>query len=258
MTNEQIAAVLSQGEAPAPQGEPARAAPKGGATAQEPSPPETEPAPKSKLSWEEAVKTVPPDVATLMRNLHGEYTKKSQELSQLKKESRREREAMLNGSKEILTGQPKPLPAYDPFDESTVQARVEAEVQRRLQEVLAPMQQEYEVLAAEESYRDFVSANPDFEADTALRNAVQVALEANPSLDLETAYWAVKGKMATQERVKAEAKAKAEKEAAKKAALTGTGLPRKAGDPRAPGVDQLKKMSNADLLAHAKALNGIR
>lgn len=255
MTNEQIAAQAAQpadqGEA-ADTGEPTDLVGEGSLGADE----GTQKGPR-KLSWEDAIKSVPPDVAKLMRSMQSDYTKKTQEAAQLRKEALREREAMMRGTRNLVVEE-KPLPAFDPFDESSINARVEAEVKRRLQEVLAPMQQEYEVMAAEESYKDFLTANPDFESNTALRNEVQKALEANPALDLETAYWAVKGRFAHQDRAKADTKAKAEREAARKAAMTGTGVPRKAGDQRAPSMNDLKKMSAADILNTAKAMNGIR
>lgn len=254
MTNEQIAAQAAgpadQGEA-ADTGEPTDLVGEGSLGADE-----VEPKGPRKLSWEDAIKTVPPDVAKLMRSMQSDYTKKTQEAAQLRKDSLREREAMMRGARNLV--EEKPLPAFDPFDEGSINARVEAEVKRRLQEVLAPMQHEYETMAAEEAYQSFLSANPDFESNSSLRGEVQKALEANPALDLETAYWSVKGRLSQQDRAKAEGKAKAEREATRKAALTGTGNPRRAGDARAPSSQELKTMSAADILKHAKALNGIR
>ena len=56
------------------------------------------------------------------------------------------------------------------------------------------MQQEYETMAAEDSYNNFLQAHPDFKEDQALRSEVQHLLEGNEALDLETAYWAARGR----------------------------------------------------------------
>jgi hypothetical protein len=56
------------------------------------------------------------------------------------------------------------------------------------------MQQEAELLRAESDYQTFLTENPEFKTDKALRSEVQALLERNPQLDLETAYWAAKGK----------------------------------------------------------------
>jgi hypothetical protein len=145
-------------------------------------------------SWEQAVKSVPPDIAKLMRSMHADYTRKTQELSSQRKDFVREREALMRGKKALTTREE--LPEYDPFNEDSINARIEQEVTLRLQQVLEPMQAEYEQMAAQDNYKAFVSEHPDFESDTGLRSEVQHLLEGNDSLDLETAYWAARGKRA--------------------------------------------------------------
>jgi hypothetical protein len=146
------------------------------------------------------------------------------------------------------------VPDYDPFNEASINARIEAEVNRRLQEVLAPMQQEYETMAAEDSYNSFLQAHPDFKEDQALRSEVQHLLEGNEALDLETAYWAARGKAAKLQREKDATRKKAERSARKQAAMKGTAAPRRAdvgGQPRG----SLRGVSNSDLLEMAKAMH---
>jgi len=145
---------------------------------------------RAALSWDEAVRRVPPDIANLMRSMQGDYTRKTQELAAQRKDVLREREALQRGASKIQA--PEELGEFDPFNESSVSARIEAEVARRLQDMLAPMQQEYELMAAEDAYQGFLSKHPDFESDSTLRAEVQKALETSPSLDLETAYYSCK------------------------------------------------------------------
>ena len=207
------------------------------------------------LSWEDAVKAVPPDIARLMRNMQGDYTRKTQELAEQRKEFIREREALMKGTA-ALTPADGELPEYDPFNEASVNARIEQEVTRRLREVLEPMEAEYRAMAAEDDYQQFLTAYPDFQTDTDLRSEVQKILEGNEALDLETAYWAAKGK---QSRIQAEQDAKASrarKNAQRQAAQTAVSQPRRAGRSSRPSRSDLKKMTAADILAHAKKLAG--
>ena len=205
------------------------------------------------LSWEQAIKSVPPDIAKLMRNMQADYTRKTQELSEQRKSFMAEREALMKGKQSLtLEGD---LPDYDPFDEATIQARIEREVNKRLQMVLEPMQAEYEQQVAQDSYKTFLAEHPDFETDTGLRSEVQHLLESNESLDLETAYWAARGKRAKQEAAQASQERAAKRAAAKEAALKGTGSPRRAGTQGRPSRGDLKRASAADILAMAQAMH---
>ena len=53
------------------------------------------------LSWDEAVRRVPPDIANLMRSMQGDYTRKTQELAAQRKDVLREREALQRGASKI-------------------------------------------------------------------------------------------------------------------------------------------------------------
>jgi hypothetical protein len=205
------------------------------------------------LSWNDALKRVPPDIAKLMRNMQGDYTRKTQELADQRKELLREREALLKGRDAIEA--PEEVPEYDPFDEGTINARIEREVARRLQEVLEPMQREYEQMAAEDSYQAFLVEHPEFKTDTDLRNEVQLLLEGNTNLDLETAYWAAKGRQAKHQAAENKRAEAAKRKAAKEAALKGTGSARRAPGTGRPPNGDLRRMSNADLLALAKTMS---
>ena len=207
---------------------------------------------KKGLSWNDALKRVPPDVAKLMRKMQADYTRKTQDLSKQRKEFLREREALRKGAQVLESD--KELPEYDPYNESSIQARIEAEVNKRLKAVLEPMQQEYEVMQAEDKYQSFLAEHPDFESDTELRSEVQALLEANEALDLNTAYWAAKGKRKQAEATHASAKRKARKEAA----LKGTGRARKGPAAARPSRSDLKTMDAASILQLARSMNGVK
>ena len=114
---------------------------------------------------------------------------------------------------------------------------------------------EYEQQQAQDNYRTFLQQHPDFESDTGLRSEVQHLLEENEGLDLETAYWAARGKRAKQQQAEQQESRRAKRRAAKQAALTATGTPRRAGAQGRPTAGDLKRASAADILAIAQAMH---
>ena len=219
---------------------------------------EAEPAPEAtpsrrNLSWDEAVKQVPPDIAKLMTDFRKDYTKKTQKISAERSSWTQEREALMAGLAELKEVAP-PEGDYDPFNEESMQARIEAEVNRRLKDVLAPMQRKVATMKAEEGYQGFLAANPDFKNDSALRKDVQVMLEKSPSLDLETAYYAVKGRRAKTAKVEESNHRVARRNAAREAAMKGTAATRRPPTSRRPQKADLKKMSAADIYRLAQTM----
>lgn len=205
------------------------------------------------LSWNDALKQVPPDIRQLMKSMQADYTKKTQELASERKSFLAERQALLKGQESLKV--PAELPEFDPFNESTINARIEAEVNKRLNAVLEPMRREYEQVRAEDGYNSFLAEHADLKTDVGLRSEVQHLLESNPALDLETAYWAAKGKQARQAAAKATESDKARRSAEREAAQRGTGLPRKGAAAAAPAARDIRKMSSADIFAMAQSLH---
>lgn len=201
------------------------------------------------LSWDEAMKRVPPGVAKLMKGMQADYTKKTQELAAQRKELQRERESLSKVKFEVPE-----VGEYDPFDENSVQKRIEAEVAKKLRLLLEPMQQEAELLRAESDYQSFLTDNPDFKTDKALRSEVQALLEGNPQLDLETAYLAAQGKRARSGKGAPDPKAAARKTAAKEAAAV-VATPRRGAPQAKPDAKSIRTMSTADILELAKSMH---
>ena len=217
-------------------------------------PAEAEEAPAKRPSWSdamEAVKALDPGAADLMKGMHADYTRKTQELAQLRKELQAERAALLSVRKDL----PEELPNYDPWDEASVMARVERAAQARINEMTEAVQREYEARQAEQSYQGFLEEHPEFQTDEALRGEVQTLLEANDSLDLETAFWAAKGRRAKAEAAEMKEKRRVER-AAKRQAAQAVGVPRRGtAAPKASRAD-LKNMSAADLYRMAQQIHG--
>ena len=113
-------------------------------------------APPKRPSWSsalESVKELDPGAADLMKGMHADYTKKTQELAALRKELQAERAALLSVRQDL----PEDMPQYDPWDEASVMARVERAAQERINQMTEAVQREYEARQAEQSYQDAAS-----------------------------------------------------------------------------------------------------
>ena len=76
----------------------------------------------------------------------------------------------------------------------SLNAGIERLVAAKLHSLLEPMQRQHQAQQARASYEGFMEAHPELRTDTELRAEVRAELERNQALDLETAYWAVKGR----------------------------------------------------------------
>jgi hypothetical protein len=188
---------------------------------------------KSGLSWEQAMAEAPPHIQTLMKSMRADYTRKTQELAAERKALTAEKEAIIkSGTLDKLRAKAAEATGeFNPFDDASVATRIEQEVARRLAEALAPLEQEHKQAQAKQEYHAFLDKNPDLKTDPEVRKEVFDALKKNPALDLESAYYAVKGRKATSMEAQREARKAAEREAARAAALTATASGKRVGTP---------------------------
>jgi hypothetical protein len=188
---------------------------------------------KAGLSWDQALAEAPAHIQTLMKNMRADYTRKTQEVAAERKNLAAEREALLkSGTLDKLRAAAEADPGeLNPFDEASVAARIEREVARRLHEALAPIEQEHKQAQAKQEYTSFLEKNPDLKSDPEVRKEVYEALKKNPGLDLESAYYAVKGRKLSSVEAQREARKHAEREAARAAALTATASGKRVGTP---------------------------
>lgn len=188
---------------------------------------------QSGLSWDQALAEAPSHIQTLMKNMRADYTRKTQEVSQERRALSAERDALLkSGTLEKLRAKAnEDIGEFNPYDDASVSSKIEQEVARRLAEALAPLEKEHQQAKAKQEYHGFLDKNPDLKTDPDVRKEVFEVLKKNPNIDLESAYYAVKGKRSVSVEAQREARRYAEKEAARSAALTATGSGKRAGAP---------------------------
>jgi len=204
--------------------------------AKAPPPPEPEGL-KEGESWDSIYASQPPEVQRAMAEMRKMVTRKTQELAAEKKAIEAQRKALV--APEIAKALEAPAVAgeVDPFDPKSLSAHIEAEVKRRLAEVLEPVRKQSQQAEAQQRYESFMAEHPDLSADKALRTEVAALLKQNAALDLSTAYYAVKGRRSRAAEAEAAKRVALESRAAQRAALNVSTGPRVAGGRVEPSID---------------------
>jgi hypothetical protein len=188
-------------------------------------------------SWDSIYASQPPEVQRAMAEMRKMVTRKTQELAAEKKAIEAQRKALV--APEIAKALEAPAVAgeVDPFDPKSLSAHIEAEVKRRLAEVLEPVRKQSQQAEAQQRYESFMAEHPDLSADKALRTEVAALLKQNAALDLSTAYYAVKGRRSRAAEAEAAKRVALESRAAQRAALNVSTGPRVAGGRVEPSID---------------------
>jgi len=127
-------------------------------------------------SWDSIYASQPPEVQRAMAEMRKMVTRKTQELAAEKKAIEAQRKALV--APEIAKALEAPAVAgeVDPFDPKSLSAHIEAEVKRRLAEVLEPVRKQSQQAEAQQRYESFMAEHPDLSADKALRTEVAALL----------------------------------------------------------------------------------
>lgn len=204
--------------------------------AKAPPPPEPEGL-KEGESWDSIYASQPPEVQRAMAEMRKMVTRKTQELAAEKKAIEAQRKALVAPEIAKALEAPPLAGEVDPFDPKSLSAHIEAEVKRRLAEVLEPVRKQSQQAEAQQRYESFMAEHPDLSADKALRTEVASLLKQNAALDLSTAYYAVKGRRSRAAEAEAAKRVALESRAAQRAALNVSTGPRVAGGRVEPSID---------------------
>jgi hypothetical protein len=188
-------------------------------------------------SWDSIYASQPPEVQRAMAEMRKMVTRKTQELAAEKKAIEAQRKALVAPEIAKALEAPPLAGEVDPFDPKSLSAHIEAEVKRRLAEVLEPVRKQSQQAEAQQRYESFMAEHPDLSADKALRTEVASLLKQNAALDLSTAYYAVKGRRSRAAEAEAAKRVALESRAAQRAALNVSTGPRVAGGRVEPSID---------------------
>lgn len=166
------------------------------------------------IDYNRTINELPDDAKKILANLRSDYTRKTQEIARQSKELEGQRQALLESDayRNIQAKATEAPVDADPFDPQAFNQRIEQEVAKRLADVLKPMQNEWESQQRRQKLEKFKSENPDLET---YKTEIVEVLKTNDNLNLEQAYYLVKGKTQTQKLRQAEQELVAYKTAAK-------------------------------------------
>lgn len=180
------------------------------------------------IDYNKVVSELPEDAQKLMANFRADYTKKTQELAAMRKQVEEQQQALLNSDfAKNIKAKAEAEVEFDPFDDASVQAKIEQEVARRMQEMLNPLQKQYELQQNQMELDKFKAANPDL---MDYKQDVAKLLLQNQNLSLQQAYYIVKGQKQNEKARQLEEELNTYKATAKEYGLMigGTSRPSKA------------------------------
>ena len=150
------------------------------------------------VNFKTVVEALPEDAKTLIGNLRADYTRKTQELANQRKELEARMAALTESGvydqvKELANRDPVEL---DPYDTKPFEDRIEQEVSKRMEQLLKPIAEQQELQARQYKLQEFKTKHPDLED---MKVEVAEELQRNHHLALEDAYYIVKGRKNAQE-----------------------------------------------------------
>jgi FtsZ-binding cell division protein ZapB len=153
------------------------------------------------IDYNRVIQSLPDEAQKLLANLRADYTRKTQEIAQQKKEMEALKQTMtsetfMNNLQEKAGTENVEL---DPYDTDSFNKRIEQEVARRLQDMLNPIREEQAVMRKRAQLERFKSENPDL---MEYKTEVKELLVNNGSLSLEDAYYIAKGQALSKENKK--------------------------------------------------------
>lgn len=207
-------------------------------------------------SWNDIYKRQDPEVQRAMQSLRKDYTQKTQDVSQQRKEAKAEMDKALQLQKSLYESDAyKNLQElseesgeeFDPFDPDSFKKYVEKAVAKRLKDVLEPMYAEQQKHSTRNKLNKFMDEHSELRTDEAFKGEVKEVLLADKNLTLEQAYWIVNGKRSRKETKKTQMADENKRRAARAAGLR-IGNGRKSGMTAPPETKGMKAAEIYDYL----------
>ena len=169
------------------------------------------------IDYNKVIKDLPDDAQKMLANIRRSYTKKTQELAAQRRDLEAAQAALVHEEtfkKFSETADRKT--ELDPYDTESFNRRIEEEVSKRMRDMLAPMQEQYHLQQRKAKLDNWTAANPDY---VDYKSDIVTLLKSNKALDLQSAYYIVKGKASTTQAQELKAENKRYKTAAREYGL---------------------------------------
>lgn len=184
------------------------------------------------VDYKAVMQDLSPEAKKLFHNLRSSFTKKTQSLSDQKK--------ALENAKAALHAREKALfesdfyksvsekaatenKDFDPYDTKSFESRIEQEVARRMTEMMEPMRQAHVLQQQKHKLEQFKTQHPDLET---FKGEIVDVLKEHKHMNLEQAYWQVKGRKLAEDMKTQEADLANYKKVAREAGLKVGGASR--------------------------------
>ena len=152
------------------------------------------------VDYKAVMQDLSPEAKKLFHNLRSSFTKKTQSISDQKK--------ALENAKAALHAREKALfesdfyksvsekaavenKEFDPYDTASFESRIEQEVAKRMTEMMEPMRQAHVLQQQKHKLETFKAQHPDLES---MKTEIVDVLKEHKHMNLEQAYWQVKGR----------------------------------------------------------------
>lgn len=184
------------------------------------------------VDYKAVMQDLSPEAKKLFHNLRSSFTKKTQSISDQKK--------ALENAKAALHAREKALfesdfyksvsekaavenKDFDPYDTKSFESRIEQEVARRMTEMMEPMRQAHVLQQQKHKLETFKAQHPDLET---FKGEIVEVLKEHKHMNLEQAYWQVKGRKLAEDMKAQEADLANYKKVAREAGLKVGGASR--------------------------------
>jgi hypothetical protein len=145
------------------------------------------------IDYAAVVKGLPPEAQKLMANLRADYTRKTQDLANQRKEVATLQASLMNSefNENIQRLANEETTELDPYDNESFEKRIQQEVAKRMNEMMTPIRHEQEQSKKKAALDTFKQDNPDL---MDYKDEIVPLLQSNDALSLQDAYYIAKGK----------------------------------------------------------------
>lgn len=188
--------------------------------------------PHKGINYQQVVSELPEEAQKLVANLRADYQRKTSNLSEQRRaiEATRadleaQRKALMESDfyRDVNEAADKELGEFNPYDDRSFEERIQKEVAQRMKSMLEPMRQQHELQQQKIRLQQFKSEHPDIED---IKTDVAKVLMDNKHMNLEQAYWQVKGRILSDKMKTQEAELSSYKKVAREAGLKVGGASR--------------------------------
>ena len=148
------------------------------------------------VSFDDQLKALPDDAKKLLANMRRDYTQKTQALASQRADLAAQQKSLFESDafKTLQEMSKREMGEFDPYNPDSVLNHIKKQVADEFSNILKPMHEAQVQERKRAKLDSFMTANPDLKTDQGVRSQVKELLMSNESLDMESAYWIVKGR----------------------------------------------------------------